>query len=324
MARMINWEDRIGRRLRLRDLHVLFAVLQRGSMAKAAAQLGISQPTISGVIANLEHTVGVRLLDRGPRGVEPTIYAQALLRRGLVAFDELKQGIRDIEFLTDPTAGEIRIGCSESLAAAILPPIIDRFSQKHPRVLLHVAQVDTPTLDFPGLRQRNFDFVLARVVTPLSDSRSEDELDIEVLFNDKLVLAVGKRSRFAKFSKVSLAELANEKWILTPPGTLNTLLVTEAFRRSGLDMPKISVATFSVHLRTHLLATGRFVTAVPNSVVRLNADSFTLKVLPVDLPVQPWPVAIVSLKNRTLSPVVQLFLDEIRAFTAPLARKQQA
>lgn len=113
MAPKIDWESQIGRRLRFRDLHVLFTVVQNGSMAKAAAQLGVSQPSVSEVMADLEHTLGVRLLDRSPQGIEPTIYAHALLKRSRIAFDELKQGIRDIEYLSDPTVGKLRIGCPE-------------------------------------------------------------------------------------------------------------------------------------------------------------------------------------------------------------------
>ena len=113
MAGRIDWEGRIGRRLKLRDLHVYFAVVQCGSMAKAATQLGVSQPTVSEIIADLEHTFGVRLLDRVARGVEPTIYGNALLKRGIAAFDELKQSARDIAFLADPTVGELKIGCAE-------------------------------------------------------------------------------------------------------------------------------------------------------------------------------------------------------------------
>jgi DNA-binding transcriptional LysR family regulator len=94
MASVTEWDARIGKRLRLRDLHILSAVAERGSMAKAAKHLAMSQPAISEAIANLEAVLRVRLLDRGPRGVEPTIYAEALLKRGLVVFDELRQGIR--------------------------------------------------------------------------------------------------------------------------------------------------------------------------------------------------------------------------------------
>src|SRR5450759_1685101 len=138
MAPKIDWESQIGRRLRLRDLHVLHTVIQHGSMAKAAIQLGVSQPSVSEVIADLEHALGVRLLDRSPQGIEPTIYATALLKRSLVAFDELKQGIRDIEFLADPTVGELRIGCPESISSSILPVIIQRFCEQYPRVVPNV------------------------------------------------------------------------------------------------------------------------------------------------------------------------------------------
>src|SRR5277367_5347083 len=112
----LNWDGRIGRRFKLRDLHILFTVVNWGSMAKGAAHLGMSQPAVSEAIASLEVALRVRLFDRSPRGVEPTIYARALLKRGHVVFDELKQGMRDIEFLADPTAGEVWIGCPESLA----------------------------------------------------------------------------------------------------------------------------------------------------------------------------------------------------------------
>jgi len=133
MFRKIDWESQIGGRLKLRDLYVFSTVAQRGNMAKAAAELGVSQPTISEVIADLEHVLGVRLFDRSRQGVELTIYGAALLRRSRAAFDELRQGTREIEFLTDATAGELRIGCPESIATALVSPIVQRFV-RHIRV----------------------------------------------------------------------------------------------------------------------------------------------------------------------------------------------
>src|SRR5215467_11552356 len=142
MARTsIDWESRIGRRLGLRDLHVFFTVVQRGSMAKAAQQLNVTQPAVSKAIGDLEHTLGVRLLDRRPQGVEPTVFGRALLKRSNAAFDELKQSIRDIEFLADPTVGEVRFGSHEWVAAAILPPVMRRFSHQYPRVDLRMERI---------------------------------------------------------------------------------------------------------------------------------------------------------------------------------------
>ena len=110
MTPRIDWERQVGRRLRLRDLHVFATVARMGSMGKAAQELRVSQPAVSEVIADLEHAVGARLLDRTPQGTSVTLYGAALERRVLAVFDELKQGIKDIEFLLDPTAGEVRIG----------------------------------------------------------------------------------------------------------------------------------------------------------------------------------------------------------------------
>ena len=144
MAKEIQqWESRIGRRLRLRDLHILFAVVQWGSMAKAAKQLAMSQPAVSEAIANLEEALRVRLLDRSSKGIEPTLYAHALLKRGHVVFDELRQGIRDIEFLADPSAGEVRIASGEMMVAGLLAAVIDRLSRLHPRIVVRVIQANT-------------------------------------------------------------------------------------------------------------------------------------------------------------------------------------
>jgi DNA-binding transcriptional LysR family regulator len=321
MPRKIDWENEVGRRLRLRDLHLFFTVAEHGSMAKAASRLGISQPAVSEVVSGLEHSLGVRLFDRSPRGIELTVYGQALLRRSEAVFDELRQGIRDIECLVDQSAGEVRIGCPESIAASILPAITECMVQRYPGIVLHVTQVGTSTTEFPELRERKFDLVIARV-TPLIQT-GWDDLQLETLFHDKLVLATSSRSEWATRTS-DLAELVNAKWILTPRGTMNNVLVAELFQAHGLAMPKINVMTFSVHLRTHLLATGDFITAMPLSTLRLSAERFQLKALPVDLPILPWPVAIVTLKNRTLSAVVERFIECVREVTRPIVDKEAA
>jgi DNA-binding transcriptional LysR family regulator len=73
------------------------------------------------------------------------------------------------------------------------------------------------------------------------------------------------------------------------------------------------VSAASILLRNQLLATGRFLTMLPDSVLRYNAKQWSLKALPIDLRIKPLPIAIVTLKNRTLGPVVQLFIEELRA-----------
>jgi DNA-binding transcriptional LysR family regulator len=320
MKKGIDWEGRIGRRLRLRDLHVLIAVVHAGSMAKAALALGVSQPVVSEAIADLEAAVGVRLVDRSHRGVTPTLYGEAILARSKVVFDELRQGIRDIEFLAEPSVGEVRIGCPESLAIGVLPPIIDAFSRRFPRVRFQVAQTNTlnPRLEFPELRERTLDVVLARVVETRDDVTFSDELNVEQLIDDHLLVVAGASSPWASRRKIRLAELAEAPWIL-PANSWNSLRVREAFAAIRMKMPDVVVDTFSVALRNQLLATGRFVTAMPASTLGSQARASHIKVLPLALPNKAWPVVMVTLKGRTLSPAANQFIACARAVAITVA-----
>ena len=313
MLRKIDWDSQIGRRLRLRDLHVFVTVVQRGSMAKAAAQLGVSTPTVSEVIAGLESGLGVRLLDRSPQGVEPTGYGHALLKRTLVVFDELKQGIKDIEYLDDPTTGEIRIACPLAIASTVIPPIFERFLKKSPRVVLHFDEVNAAAAarNLQDLRERKYDLVLGFGWSLTAQEWSAEDLKIETLFDDELVIVAGAGNKWARRRKIDLAELVDEPWITQGPQTWNYRILAEVCRSRGLPMPKGSVVTLSISVIAHFLADGRFISAMPRSVARFRS----LKVLPVDLPLRPWPVNVAVLKNRTLSPVVERFIAFAREFT---------
>jgi len=304
-----DWQNRIGRRLRLRDLHILSTVAQWGSMAKAASHLAMSQPAVSEAIASLEAALGVRLLDRTPRGVEPTLYASALLKRGLVVFDELRQGIKEIEFLADPAAGEVRIGCIESLTAGFLPEVIDQFSRKYPRVLVHVVNTTAATQEFHELRERTVDLLLGRILRPVAD----DEIDAQVLFQDDYFVVAGARSPWARRRKVALADLLDEPWILVPPNNVFAPFMAQAFSAQGLELPRAAVTSFSAAIRTQLVATGRFLTILPGSMLRANAERWELKALPIKLDALSLPVAIFKLRHRTASPVVEKFIEHVRA-----------
>lgn len=320
MAQRIDWDSQLGRRLRLRDLHVLMTIARLGSMAKAAAELGVSQPAVSEVVADLESALGVRLFDRTPQGVQPTPYGTALLKRAVTAFDELRQGIRDIEFLADARSGEIRVGCPESVAAAFLQPIIHQFEENYPRVVLDIDTVNTLTFA-PRLRDRTLDLALARAGWPLDEPHLVEDLHIETLFDDALLIAVGRNHPLAKKAKVDFNELASEPWILTGKDSWNYQVVEETFEANKLPPPNVHMKTLSVHLRAEMAATGRFVTTFPRSVLLLHADRLKLKVLPLELPPRSWPVFAVTVKNRTLSPIVERFLDCARSVAKRLSRQ---
>jgi DNA-binding transcriptional LysR family regulator len=309
----VQLDERIGRRLRLRDLNMFLVVVKERSMSKAAERLAISQPVVSKTIADMEHTLGVPLLDRGPRGVEPTVYGQALIKRGVVVFDELRQSVKDIENLLDPTASEARIGSTQTLAMGIVSAVIDRLVRQHPRASFQIVEGDIPSLQ-RELRDRNIELLIGRAPTPISD----DDMESEVLFDDRLLVVAGLKNKWSRRQKIGIAELLGEHWILPAPNTIPRSLVSDAFREAGVKMPRTTVSSLSMPVHVYLLNTGRFLALLPESTIRFSAKQFPHKVLSVDLPVKPRPVVIVTMKGRTLSPAAKRFIECTRAVIKPL------
>jgi DNA-binding transcriptional LysR family regulator len=180
-------------------------------------------------------------------------------------------------------------------------------SRRYPKVVVNV-QASASMLEFRDLRERKVDLVLGR----MPGSFADDDLDIEILFDDpKELVVVGAQSRWARRRKISLGDLVDEPWVL-PPNRVVGALITEAFKAHGLEVPQKRMSASSLLLRNELLATGRFLSVLPNFVLRHNAKQWSLKALPIDLGVSPRSIAIVTLKNRTVSPVVQLFIEHLR------------
>ena len=307
----MQWADRIGHRIKLRDLHVLIAVVQTGSMTKAAESLAISVPVVSKAISDLEHTLGVRLLDRSARGVEPTPYGRALLDSSLAAFDELRQGVEHIEFLSDPRVGEVRIGCPVTMATGFVSAVIDRFAEKYPHITVHLLAAESAAT-YRALEERKVDLAIVGMFSPLNDAH----MNAEVLFHESFAVAAGGQSRWARRRSAKLAELVNERWTLPPSDTLFGSVVVEAFRASGLEVPRASVVTSSVPARIRLVATGRFLTALPRSMLRFHPKNAAIRILPIDLPTTRRPIGVITLKKRSLSPVAQLFIACARELAA--------
>jgi DNA-binding transcriptional LysR family regulator len=166
------------------------------------------------------------------------------------------------------------------------------------------------------LRQRSIDLVLGRIAHPFR----EDDLQADVLYQEHLSVVAGTNSPWARRRKIDLADLVDERWILLPQNQLPGSLVADAFRARGLKPPTATVSAFSIHMRDRLLATGRYISVVPDSVLHFAAGRLSFRPLPVKLPIHPRPVAVVTLRNRTLSPVAQLFIACARKLTKSVAR----
>ena len=275
----------------------------------------MSQPAVSKAIADMEHALRVRLLDRSPRGVEPTIYARALLDHGMVAFDELQQAVRKVESLADPSLGHVRVGCSVVLAQGFVADVITRMTQRYPRVTFQLTADESGSI-YRALEERKLDLAIARMFEPVPD-----HLKSELLYDDRHVVAAGSHSPWSRRRRVRLAELMNEAWVLPPPDSLTGSIVREGFYAARLELPVATIITSSTPARIALVASGQFLSVLPITTLLLASKKPAPKALPINLATRQRPIGVVTLKSRILSPVAQRFTDCARGFAKSFARQ---
>ena len=315
---MADRSDTTSRRIKLRQLNALVAVARWGSMAKAAEHLAISQPVVSKAIAELEQVLGVRLFDRVPSGVEPTPHGRALLKRSVAIFDDLRTSVNELETLSDPTAGELRIGCEEALSTGLLPALIDGLTQRYPKLLFDVALGDPVILQQRDLLNRRVELAIMRIAIADLDQA----LEASILCHDRMWVVAGMNNPWARRRKVTLADLVNERWCLPPPDHPVGALVIEAFKSLGLKPPQRGVSVRSALCTSNLVAQDHYLGVLGDIFLHFNPPSVRLKVLPIDFPVTAPPISVITLKGRTLSPAAQLFLDFTRRVITPLASQK--
>lgn len=311
-------QDHIERRLKLRELRILLAVVKAGSMAKAATDLAISQPNVSKAIADLEHTFSVRLLDRSSRGVEPTTYGLAVIKRATAMFDELRQSVKEVEFLADPTAGELRLGCSD-FAAGVVGVAIERMSRRYPRIAFEVMSAGAAELQH-HLEFRNIELFVATDQWSLST----EEFAVEVLYDDPLIAVADAQHPLTRRRRIALTDLVNEAWAMPPANTISGRYIRDVFRTNRLALPTTIVSTYSSVLRQHLVATAGFITVLPKPTFEIMGKGLSIKALPVNLPTPRRRVVLVVLKKRMLSSIAQLFIETLRVVARPQAKSRKS
>jgi DNA-binding transcriptional LysR family regulator len=237
-----------------------------------------------------------------------------LLRWGTVVFDDLRRSVKEIEFLADPTAGEVRIASPEWLNMGFVPAVIDRLTREFPRLVFHVLQA--PGVDlYKMLRERRADLAVSLLTGPFE----QDDLAAEILYPDSLAVVAAPDSKWVRRRRVALAELVDEPWCLPTGDWVLRAVIARAFHEKGLPMPRHVVLSNSIQLFQAMAVTGRFLCFASKTRLRLTGKRAVLKAVPVDLHIPVGSVGIVTLKDRTISPAAQLFIDCARELAKPLA-----
>jgi DNA-binding transcriptional LysR family regulator len=308
----MSWSNRIGRRLKLQDLNVLLTVVEAGTMSKAAALLNTTQPSVSRSIADLERTLGVPLLERTSRGVSATTYGAELLRTGTTVFNELRHGVEAIAQLADPGSGEVRITGNEPIIMGIVSGTLARLRQTHPGISIRADRSATRTQQLIALRERTADLVISRLTPDI-----EPDIVVEQLYVEKSHVVTGVSNPIWRRRKLSLDELIDLPWTLPLPDTLIGAALVKSFAEHGVAYPRRGAFGHAL-MNFTLASTGQFLAIVPESVLRFSSFGSTLKVVRVACPLGPWPVGIMRLAARPVSPVTERFIATARQLATTL------
>jgi DNA-binding transcriptional LysR family regulator len=313
----MDWSSRIGKRIKLRDLHILQAAAETGSMAKAANDLAITQPAVSYAIAELENALGVPLLERSSQGVTPTVYGLVLLDRSKIVFNELRHGISEIGSLADPSVGELRIGTTPPMSA-IASAVFNTLVPSYPRMTFALTVGGTDIL-LDHLRRRDIELVISR----LADFVGDQDLNVKTLFYDELAVICSKHNKWARKRGVSLAELVGEPWVFPEAGGFLTKVIEAAFEEYELEVPRATVTTQSTYALSVLVANGTFLGIHPTSMLTTPSEHTQLTAVDIRLRKTRGPIGLIALKARSLSPVAKLFVQAAGEVvkTIPRAKK---
>src|SRR5947199_2444627 len=215
--------------------------------------------------------------------------------------------------------GELRIGSTEPVMAGLLPAIVHRLARQYPRLSLHIIEDEPPELQDRHLRNHDIDLMIGRLPSPTPAAGT----DVQVLLHESGVVVAGLNNPWVRRRKIRLADLVDERWCLPPRDSFPGGWIANAFHASGLEVPRASVTVYSVLMQSALLSSGRFLSFLPASMLHFSAKRLSLKVLPVEMPAQMWPIGIVTLKERTPNPAMRLFIECARHVAKPLASKSR-
>lgn len=297
----MDWNDRRGKRIKLRDLRILQAAAETGSMTRAAVDLAMTQPAVSYAVGDLEDVLGVPLLERSSQGVTLTAYGRVLVERSRIVFNELLQCISEIDSMADPSLGELRIATTPPMSA-IASAAFNRLVPSYPRMTFALTVGPTDVL-LDGLRRRDVELVISR----LADFVSDRDLNVDTLFHDELAVICSKHNKWARKRGVRLADLVGEPWVLPHPSGFLTKIINAAFHEEGLEVPRATVTTQSTYALSVLVANGPFLAIHPGTMLTTPNDHPQLSAVDVRLPKTRGPIGLITLKGRSLSPVAGLF-----------------
>lgn len=292
--------------LKLSQLRHLVAVAEAGSLRQAARMLFLSQSSITKSIQQLEHSVGVELLQRTAQGVVPTTAGRALIARARAIDNELREARNDIDDLLGLGSGEIRVAASPTVATSLLPRAVVEFKKLRPKATLQLHEGVYPEV-LQAVRKGELDFAVVLV----ADWVEDETVSFEILVKDRVVPAV-RAGHPLERKRATLDELLSADWVIYRRGHSGRDVFEQTFIAAGLEPPRSTIECSSFTCLRSLVERGDYVTLLPNQLLLDPTLRRSLSPIDMQSDMPSWNVAIVYRARQELPPLCHAFLEALR------------
>ncbi len=309
--------DRALTRLKLRQLRLLVAVGQRGSIQNAARDLGISQPAATKMIQDLELDFEVKLFERTNRGVVPTVFGETLIRHGKLIFAQVSTAAQELDDLNEGNSGRVVVGTLLAASPTLLPLAVEQILRDRPKVAIKIAEGTNEVL-MPGLLTGEIDIVVGR----LPSRRHRAKIVQEKFFDERVIAVAGSEHPLAEAQAVTFDQLKRYSWILPPAETTLRRQIDQYFVKQNQFTPDIAIESVSYLANRSLLRSHTFVGLMPAHVAAPDIDRGVLSQIDWEVPFGTGPVGASHRGEQSLSPAGAAFLQALRSAALRLKEMQ--
>lgn len=305
---------RVRSTLKARQMFLLIALYDLGTLHLAAKETNMSPPAASKMLKDIEGMLGVPLFKRLPRGLSPTIYGSTMIGHVKMALTNLDNGELSIAELKAGLSGQVRIGSIITAALTLIPQAIIRTKKKSPKLTIGV-DVGSTSKDLLGrLRRDELDFLIARIPEHEDDSG----LFYDDLSEEAECVVVRNEHPLLSCNNLTLKDLVNESWILTSRDGILRNRVDTMFRSAGLERPSDVIESTSMSLILSLIQETDYLHVIPLALAKYYVQIGALAILPIEIPCKMANFGIITRRDIVLPPGAEYFLNQIRSVASEI------
>ena len=286
----------------LRHLRNMLAVIEEGSLGRAAQRLNISQPALSKSIQRLEEHLGVRLFERDARGMKPTFYAESLKGYAKASCIGMAEAERQIVALRGGTDGTITIAGPPLIMTELLPEALVRLSQQRPKLQVRVVSQNKDL--FTDLLDGKFSVVVAM----LYDEMPKRGLAKHWLFDDRLVLIMRPDHPLARRRNIKPSDLIDQKWVLGENDNWSQRRLKLYFEQNGLALPRAQIESRDPAVMKSFIMISDHIGMIAKLGVEKEISKGLLKCIEIDSPLMLRPIGIIRRENEPMWPAIDFLI----------------